>query len=132
MEGEREVFKHILFSLKVVVTHSVEECLFIAQNIVVFEVVLHLFFKNLACFYNFLIFEVFQPRQHSLICVLLTGKMHFEVSFKIILIIKSHNRLCFVLVFFYLVRWIVRLSQTGLLFEEGKLLQLSPNKVGFL
>lgn len=50
MEGERQIVEHFLIGFFVVVGHGVEECLFVADHIIIDKVILHpllLYFRGL-------------------------------------------------------------------------------------
>jgi hypothetical protein len=76
------------------------------------------------------VFEVFRPRNHPLISMLLGWKVHFKITLDTILIIQSQNRIKFILICFFIRFYTI--NKTLLSFEERELLELSPNKISLL
>ncbi len=59
MEGEWKEVEHLLVGLLIVIGHSVEQSFFVPQDVVVYQVILHLCLTDLWSFYDLLVFENF-------------------------------------------------------------------------
>ena len=63
MKSERKVFERLLSNLFEIVGHCVKECLFIADDVIVYQMVVHTLVLYLSTFNYFTVLESFRTRK---------------------------------------------------------------------
>ena len=128
MKGQRQAVEWIKLERLIVLTHSLKECLLVAYDIVVPQVILH--FASSDVFYrlNIQIFKVFQSVKKTLFTIFFSSHVVFPVlaeSFFVISIKDSFLQVLNIFISFLLVFSLT----TSLELKKAKIFKLSPNKV---
>ena len=131
MKRQRQIIKDLLFVISIVICHRIEQCLFISQNIVIYQMIMHLHLFYLWHSSYLLLLKIFCTKKKTLVIVLLTWLMSLHVTWDDPMIYIRKHWISSVLSVTQL-RRLHFFFERLLPFEKVQVFYLSPNEVSIL